>query len=111
MVYTEQENEVILRVRLSPNSSSCVVRGVFRDENDDEFLKVNVVSVPEKGKANKELVKFLSGVLKVAKSDIKIVSGELDRYKKLAIYKSFGLIEKVDSLIKEFEVVDGGKDN
>lgn len=53
-----------------------------------EFLKINIVSVPEKGKANQELIGWLSKKLKIAKSDITIVSGELDRYKKLMILSS-----------------------
>lgn len=50
-----------------------------------EFLKINIISVPEKGKANQELIAWLSKKLKTAKSNITIISGELDRYKKILI--------------------------
>lgn len=53
-----------------------------------EYLKINIISVPEKGKANQELIGWLSKKLKIAKSDITIISGELDRYKKLLISSS-----------------------
>ena len=85
MVFDEVENGVILRVRLSPNSSSCKVMGVFTNSEGVDFLKISVISVPEKGRANQELIKYLSGLFKIAKSDIEIVYGELDRYKKLLI--------------------------
>ena len=41
--------------------------------------------MPEKGKANKELIALLAKKLSVAKSQCEIVSGELDRYKRIKI--------------------------
>ncbi|MBG7617815.1 MAG: DUF167 domain-containing protein, partial [Chloroflexi bacterium] len=41
---------------------------------------------PTKGKANKELVSFLSKKLKLAKSDVLIVSGHTTRQKLIAVY-------------------------
>ena len=85
MVFEQNQRGVLIRVRLMPNSSCCRISGVFVDANNEKWLKVCVVSVPEKGKAKQELSKFLSKELKVAKSDIEIVTGELDRYKKLLV--------------------------
>jgi len=85
MFFTKNNQEYILRVRLAPNSSSCKILGITFDANDDMFLKVAVVSVPEKGKANKELINFLAKKLKIAKSELKIFSGELDKWKKIRI--------------------------
>lgn len=82
----EQNNEgIILRVRLMPNSSSCSIMGIFVDTNNQKFVKISVCSVPEKGKANKELINFLAKHIKLSKSCFEIISGELDRYKKLLI--------------------------
>lgn len=85
MVFDNTQQGIILRVRLTPNSSCCKIGGVFIDPNDDEWLRINVISVPEKGKANQELIKFLAKELKIAKSQIEIISGELDRYKKILL--------------------------
>lgn len=85
MFFDKQDQKVILRVRLSPNSSSCSVKGVFTDAEGHDFLKINVVSVPEKGKANAELKNFLAKKLKLPKNKIEIISGETDRYKKILI--------------------------
>lgn len=85
MVFEESQKGIILRVRLTPNSSCCKVNGVFVDPNGDEWLKVSVISVPEKGKANQELIKFLASKLKISKSDLQIIGGELDRYKKILV--------------------------
>ena len=85
MVFEESQKGIILRVRLTPNSSCCKINGVFVDPNGDEWLKVSVISVPEKGKANQELIKFLASKLKISKSDLQIIGGELDRYKKILV--------------------------
>lgn len=85
MVFEESQKGIILRVRLTPNSSCCKINGVFVDPNGDEWLKISVISVPEKGKANQELIKFLASKLKISKSDLQIIGGELDRYKKILV--------------------------
>lgn len=85
MFYTKTQKGYVLRVRLTPNSSSCKILGTTTDANNDVFLKISVVSVPEKGKANKELVNFLAKKLKIAKSELEIFSGELDKWKKIRI--------------------------
>ncbi len=85
MVYELSKQGVILRVRLTPNSSSCLIKGIFENAEGVAFLKITVISVPEKGKANKELLALLAKKLKLAKSDLEIVSGETDRYKKILI--------------------------
>ena len=48
-------------------------------------MKVSVCSVPEKGKANKELVEFLAKTLKIAKSNFEIISGATDKHKKILL--------------------------
>ena len=85
MVYELSKQGIILRVRLTPNSSSCFIKGVFENAEGLHFLKIGVVSVPEKGKANKELIGFLAKKLCIAKNKIQIISGDTDRYKKILI--------------------------
>lgn len=93
MVFEENQHGIVLRVRLAPNSSCCKIKGVFVDADGAEWLKISVVSVPEKGKANQELIKFLATELKAAKTDIEIISGELDRYKKLLLRAEKGKLK------------------
>ena len=85
MFFDKTEQGIILRVRLSPNSSSCKILGTFTTPDNSEFLKLSVISVPEKGKANKELINWLSKTLNLPKSDFTIINGELDKYKKILI--------------------------
>lgn len=85
MFFEVLDKGILLRVRLSPNSSCCKVSGIFTTPDNEDYLKINIISVAEKGKANHELISWLSKKLKVAKSDITIIFGELDRYKKILI--------------------------
>ena len=95
MFFYKTDNGYIIRVRLTPNSSSCKVLGTTQDVNEDVFLKISVVSVPEKGKANKELINYLAKKLKIAKSDFEILSGELDKWKKIKIIST----QNLDSIL------------
>ena len=85
MFFERTDRGYVLRIRVSPNASKCDVKGIFDDAAGVSYLKVALISVPEKGKANQELIKFLGKRLGVAKSLFSIISGETDRYKKIAL--------------------------
>ena len=85
MFYETNENSCILRIRLTPNASKCAVLGTFADASGAVFLKISITAVPEKGKANAELIKFLSKTLKQPKTAFSFISGETDRYKKILL--------------------------
>jgi len=70
------------------------------DAKGEEYLKINIVSVPEKGKANKELLDFLSEMLDIAKSSFEVISGQTDRYKKIRINTARDIEEKLERLHK-----------
>lgn len=109
MTFEEQAEGVVLRVRLSPNSSACKLNGKWMSPEGEEYLKINVVSVAEKGRANQELIKFLSKNLKEAKSSFEIISGMLDRYKKIVIHGDYiNLKQKLENWL---EKENDGADN
>lgn len=55
------------------------------DANDGELYKVCVTAAPEKGKANKKTIELLAEYFKVAKSQIRIIRGEISRNKIIEI--------------------------
>jgi len=69
-----------LKVLIKPNSSQNQVLGF---DQSKKALKIAVKAVPEKGKANRELVKFLS---KLLKKKVSIINGFKNREKTLSIY-------------------------
>jgi uncharacterized protein (TIGR00251 family) len=73
--------ETRLTVRVQPNA----VRNMLLALNDG-VLRVKIKAPPVEGKANRELVDFLSGVLGIRKSDIRIEKGLVGRNKVITIF-------------------------
>jgi len=90
----KHKNGMIIRVRLSPNSSSCSVNGIMAAADGYKLLKISVNAIPEKGKANKELIEFIAKKLKLPKSAIEIISGDTERVKRLLLNGKFNELEE-----------------
>jgi len=71
---------VVVSVKVQPNASKDRVVGEHADQ-----IKIAVTVAPEKGKANKAVIKVLSKWLGIKSSDIQIISGETSRDKKVFI--------------------------
>ena len=78
-------DEIIIAVKLTPKASRNEICGWEKDAGGNEYLKVLVTAVPEKGKANKALINLLSKTYRIAKSEISIISGETSRLKRIRI--------------------------
>ena len=72
-----ESGSVCFTVRAVPNAPESKILEVM----DDESIKISVNAQPEKGKANKELVKFIANQFGVEKSKVSILSGESARIK------------------------------
>lgn len=70
-------------VKIIPKSSKTEII-----ERGDDFLKIKLCAIPEKGKANEVLIKFLSKHFKTAKSNIRIIKGSKSREKTILIEKT-----------------------
>lgn len=71
-----------LKIRVIPNAKRLEII-----ELEDGALKIKLNSPAEGGRANKELISVLSKHLNIAKSKIKIISGEKSRNKIIKINK------------------------
>ncbi|MBC8389559.1 MAG: DUF167 domain-containing protein [Actinobacteria bacterium] len=69
-----------IKLIVKPNSTAAGVYGIYMDR-----IKIKLAAVPEKGKANKELIKFISGKTGIPKKNIKIIAGEKSIYKEISI--------------------------
>ena len=70
-----------LRVKVIPKSSKTELAGYLPDGT----WKVKVAAAPEKGKANAALCEYLARKFGVAKSRVRIVSGETSHLKRVQI--------------------------
>lgn len=76
-----REKKIYLDVRVVSGASKTEIKNVICDG----VIKINVKAVPEKGKANFELIKFLAKSLEVDKKNIKIINGSGSQFKLLKI--------------------------
>ena len=70
-----------IEVRITPNASKDEITG----KAEDGRLRVRIQSPPVDGAANKRLIRFIAKTAGVAKSKVRIVSGERSRDKALEI--------------------------
>jgi len=76
------QKDITLNVKIKTNSGKTEVSQV----SDNNFT-VYIKSVPEKGKANKELIKILSKHFKTPQKEIKITTGLKSKNKTVLIKK------------------------
>jgi uncharacterized protein len=69
-----------LSIKVQPNAGRNEVVAL-----NDGVWKIKIAAQPDKGKANKELIEFLSDTLGVRKDSITILKGETSHNKILAI--------------------------
>ena len=72
------ENEVVIHLKVIPGASKNEVVGPY-----DGMLKVKLCAPPVDGKANKELIKYLSKITHSSRGDFKILSGLKSKTKKI----------------------------
>ena len=77
---------MIVSLYIQPNASKTEIVG-----EHNGALKIKVKAPPVDGKANEEVIRFLSKKLDIPKSKIQLVSGQTSRHKRF-------LIEGLDSL-------------
>jgi uncharacterized protein len=83
------------RVRIKPNSRQNEISMV------DGIIIVRVKAPPIDGKANRELIAFLSEVLQIPKSKITIAAGAASKFKTVFIPDEYQLkVDKVFSVSK-----------
>jgi uncharacterized protein (TIGR00251 family) len=76
---------VAVTIRLTPKASADRIVGIERLADGTTALKVSVTAVPEKGKANKALLKLLSKSWGVGMRSLELTRGAKDRNKTVLV--------------------------
>ena len=80
--YIEQNyNNKILNIKIIPNAKNSEFITIMYNW----VLKIKIAAIPEKWRANKELICFLSQELRLKKDCITIISGETSQLKRIRI--------------------------
>ena len=77
---TPTKDGVLLNIEVSPKSDKFKITGYNQWR---ESVEVKIKAIPQKGKANKEIVTELS---KITKTSVEIISGHKSHHKTLKIY-------------------------
>ena len=93
----EMEDGIVVSVKVQPNSSRNRVAGEYADQ-----IKIAVTVAPEKGKANKAVIKLFAKWLGIKSLDIQIISGETSSDKELFIRNITE--EDLNKLVSQYEV-------
>jgi uncharacterized protein (TIGR00251 family) len=78
--YTLRDGSLMLNVKVIPNAGASRVAGVQNGE-----LTVRLGAQPERGKANRELLRFLAKELDLPRAAVELVSGRTSRHKRLRV--------------------------
>jgi hypothetical protein len=78
-----KKGEIYLKIKAKPGAGETAAKDVMGDGT----VKVSVAAPAVKGKANKELIKFLAKGFEVSAENVKIVSGAGERVKLVKIVK------------------------
>jgi hypothetical protein len=73
--------EIYFRIKVTPGAAKTEIR----EEMVDGTIKIALAASPEKGAANKELLKYLAEKLEIRKYQIKIISGITERLKLIKV--------------------------
>ncbi len=79
-MFQQINEDVIIKIKVIPKASCNEIV-----EWEGDVLKIRLKAVPEKGKANAELIKFLAAFFHLAKSNVRLVTGDASRQKKIRI--------------------------
>ena len=95
------EKQVKIAVRIQPNARQNEILG-FKDD----MLHLKIAAPPVKGKANQELIKFLSEILGISKSNLVIEKGITERRKVIGIYglTQSQVMERLAKLLKDTKI-------
>jgi len=92
-----------ITIQVQPKSSQNKVTRF-----EDGVVYVKITAPPVKGKANQELIKYLSSILGISKSSINIEKGETSKRKLVSIQ---GLTQDEVNAIIETQLNKSGKNN
>ena len=81
----KESGEIYLRIKVQSGANKTQIKEIM----DNETIKIDIVALPVKGKANLELVKFLAQEFDVSQNNVKIIKGFKEKIKLIKIKNDF----------------------
>lgn len=103
--FSESDGALRLFLRVTPNASKDAISGLWRGPAGEQRLAVRVAAPPDKGRANKAVLKLLAKALALPKSAVSLTGGEKDRLKTVAVEGAPG------AAVARLEAIVGGRES
>lgn len=84
-VVRQHEDGVRVTVKVTPKAGRTAITGTQAAADGSRMLKVSVTEAAADGRANAALIRLLAKAWDVARSDIRIILGQAQRIKTLAV--------------------------
>ena len=92
---------VLVRIRLTPKAGRNGCAGLKRDGEGRAWLDMRITAVPEKGKANAALLKWLAKAWRCPVGALEIRSGQTDRNKQIFLSgETAALLARLEEWLK-----------
>lgn len=81
----QKDGLLYLNVKVIPRAQKTELTELMQGPEGEEILKIKVAAVPERGRANAELCKYLSKVFNISKSAVMVSQGQTSQRKVVKI--------------------------
>ena len=90
--FRKANDSIVATIRLTPRARQNRITGLRHLEDGAPVIKAYVTAPPDKGKANKALLKLLSNIWGVGTRSLSLMEGGRDRYKSVLIIGEANLL-------------------
>ncbi|EDV50738.2 UPF0235 protein C15orf40 homolog [Drosophila erecta] len=95
-ISVDKSGNICIQILAKPGAKQNGITGIGL-----EGVGVQIAAPPSEGEANAELVKFLSKVLGLRKSDVSLDKGSRSRNKIIMITKGVSTVEAIEELLRK----------
>ncbi|XP_052846907.1 UPF0235 protein C15orf40 homolog [Drosophila gunungcola] len=95
-ISVDKSGNICIQILAKPGAKQNGITGIGM-----EGVGVQIAAPPSEGEANAELVKFLSKVLGLRKSDVSLDKGSRSRNKIILISKGVSTVEAIEQLLRK----------
>ncbi|XP_037718349.1 UPF0235 protein C15orf40 homolog [Drosophila subpulchrella] len=95
-ITVDKSGNICIQILAKPGAKQNGITGIGL-----EGVGVQIAAPPSEGEANAELVKFLSKVLGLRKSDVSLDKGSRSRNKIILISKGVSTVEAIEQLLRK----------
>ncbi|XP_055378236.1 UPF0235 protein C15orf40 homolog [Condylostylus longicornis] len=95
-IQMDKQGNIVIKILAKPGAKQNSITNI-----SDEGVGVQISAPPVEGEANTELVKYLSSILGLRKSDVTLDKGSKSRQKTILIFKGITTVDNVKTCLQK----------